>query len=92
MDCIAALARKAEGASLFLASRASRRPSSPWRARAGVSLPIWEETAVGHRLALADSHQMEVGNGVMLGNGEMVGLLVRPGEQSSQVERRKRGH
>jgi hypothetical protein len=36
------------------ASRASRHPSSPRQARAGVNLPSWEETAVGHRLALAD--------------------------------------
>jgi hypothetical protein len=36
------------------ASRASRHPSSPRQARAGVNLPSWEETAVGHRPALAD--------------------------------------
>jgi hypothetical protein len=36
------------------ASRASRHPSSPWQARAGVNLPSWEDTTVRHRLALAD--------------------------------------
>jgi hypothetical protein len=35
-------------------SRASRHPTSPRQARAGVNLPSWEEEAVGHRLALAD--------------------------------------
>jgi hypothetical protein len=36
------------------ASRASRHPTSPRQARAGVNLPSWEEEAVEHRLALAD--------------------------------------
>src|SRR5207302_7407598 len=36
------------------ASRASWHPSSPRQARAGVSLPSWEETAIEYRPALAD--------------------------------------